>query len=71
MVGEDRERREGRGDRSVRSTTSMVSKSMVSMGEARRGTLDLDMVEFDQLNVSQVYKRACSVAVVTFVDGES
>jgi hypothetical protein len=45
-VGEGRERRRGRGDRSVRSTTSMVSKSIVSMGEGRRGTLDLDMVEF-------------------------
>jgi hypothetical protein len=38
VVGADRERRVGRGDCCVRSTTSIVSKSMtVSLGEGRRG----------------------------------
>jgi len=45
VVGEERERRGGRGNVSVRSTISMVSKSMVSLCEGRGGLLDLDMVE--------------------------
>lgn len=41
----ERDRREGRGDLSVRSTISMESKLMVSRGKGRRGLLGLDMVD--------------------------